>query len=179
MLTSIDWLLIFFGVGIVVALTFARLVRAVFILITLWAATLLSAVLYREVAFRLQVLSGDNLILFRGIIFDILLIVSLVVGFIATRIAYPVTNLPKIGFLDYVGGLLIGLIVAAILVALLSNSLGVMTIEQWEEDANAWLRLRTRYLASQVRPYANVVLGAYRWLFVPFFRGLPPVLYPQ
>lgn len=179
MLTSIDWILIFLGLSIVVALTFARLVRAVFMLITLWSATLLSAVLYREVAFRLQVLSGDNPIQFRGIIFDILLIVFLVVGFIATRIAYPVTSMPKLGVLDHLGGLLIGLIVAAILVALLSNSFGVMTIEQWEEDPNAWLRLRTHYLASRVRPYANTVLGAYRWLFAPFFRGLPPVLYPQ
>jgi hypothetical protein len=179
MLTSIDWLLIFLGLSVVVVLTFSRLVRAVFTLMTLWSATLLSAVLYREVAFRLQVLSGGNPILFRGIIFDVLLVVALVIGFILTRVAYPVTALPKLGFLDYLGGLVIGLIVAAILVALVSNSFGVMVIEQWEDDLTGWVRLRTHYLASQVRPYASIVLNTYRWLFVPFFRGLPPVLYPQ
>ncbi|MBN1249206.1 MAG: CvpA family protein [Anaerolineae bacterium] len=179
MLTSIDWLLIFLGVGIVILMTFSRLVRAVFALVALWAATLLSAVLYQEVAFRLQALSGDNPVLFRGIIFDILLLVFFVTGFILTRIAFPVTKLPKIGFLDNLGGLILGIVIAAILISLLNNSFGVMVNETWDNNQTGWVRLRTWYFASQLRPYTVSVLSAYRWLFAPFFRGLPPALYPQ
>lgn len=178
-MTPVDWLLIFLGVGIVIFMTFARLIRAAFSLVVLWCATLLSVVLYEEVAFRLQVLAGDNLTLFRGIVFDSLLVISLVVGFILVRVAFPVTNLPRIGILDNLAGFVIGVVIAAILVSLLNNSMGVMVIERWSADTTGWARLRTTYLASQLRPYTVSVLSAYRWLFAPFFSGLPPALYPQ
>jgi hypothetical protein len=179
MMTSIDWLLIFLGVGIVVLMTFARLMRGVFTLVALWAASLLSGVLYPEVAFRLQVLSGDNPVLFRGIVFDALLVIFVVVGFILTRVAFPVTRLPKLGVLDNFGGLLMGIVIAIVLISLLNNSFGVMVIEQWENDQAGWARLRTVYLASNLRVYTTSVLRIYGWLFAPFFGGLPPALYPQ
>lgn len=179
MLTSIDWLLIFLGAGIVIFMAFAGFVRAVFSVVTLWAATLLSAALYQEAAFRMQALAGDNPVLFRGIVFDVLLVIVLVAGFILTRVAFPVTKLPKLGFLDNLLGLLLGVVIAVVLISLLNNTFGVMVIEMWDEDRTGWTRLRTYYLASQLRPYTMSVLQAYRWLFAPFFRGLPPVLYPQ
>ena len=179
MMTSVDWLLIFLGIVLVVFMTFARFVRGVFSLVALWAATLLSAVLYEDVAFRLQALSGDNPVLFRGIVFDALLVIFFVVGVILTKIAFPVTDLPKLGFLDNLGGLILGVIVAVVLVSLINNSFGVMVIETWENERTGWVRLRTIYFASQLRPYTLTVLSLYRWLFAPFFRGLPPVLYPQ
>jgi hypothetical protein len=178
-MTSIDWLLIFLGIGVVVFMTFARIVRGVFALVTLWAATLLAAVLYPEVAFRLQSLSGDNPVLFRGIVFDALLVIVLVTGVILTRVAFPVTRLPKLGFLDNLGGLLLGVVIAIILISIINNSFGVMVIENWEQNRTGYTRLRTIYFASQLRPYTTMVLSVYRWLFAPFFRGLPPVLYPQ
>jgi hypothetical protein len=106
-------------------------------------------------------------------------VIFFVVGVILTWIAFPVTRLPKLGFLDNLGGLVLGIIVAIVLISLINNSFGVMVIETWESDRTGWVRLRTIYFASQLRPYTIAVMRAYRWLFAPFFRGLPPVLYPQ
>lgn len=177
-MTSVDWLLIFLGAGIVIFMTFARLVRGVFAVVAVWSTTLMSAALYREAAFRMQALAGDNLILFRGIVFAALLVILFVVGLILTWVAFPVTKLPKMGLLDNLGGLLLGAVVAVVLVSLINNSLGLMVIERWNVNEDGWLRLRTTYYASQIRPYTIDALRIYRWLFVPFFDGLPPALVP-
>lgn len=178
-MTPYDWLLIFVGFGLIVLFTFERMVRALFSLVALWSATLLAAVLYREVTFRVQVIAGRNPILARGIVFDILLVVFLVAGYVVIRLAFPVTKLPRLGILDNVMGLALGVLIAVIFVSLLVNSMGVMVIDRWEVNEEGWAALRTATLRSQLRPYTSQVLAAYSWAFVPFFRGLPPVLIPQ
>jgi len=178
-MTSIDWLIIFVGIGVVVFFTIAGLMRSLFSAVTLWAVTLLSAVSYGEVAFRLQAIGGENVTMFRGIVFDGLLVIFFVVGIILVKVAFPDTKLPKIGILDNLVGLLVGVIIAVVLVSLLTNSLGVMVSERWVTNENGWASLRGQYYASGLRPYTTQVIGVYRWLFAPFFRGLPPVLFPQ
>ena len=178
-MTSYDWLLIFLGAGLIVIFTFEGLVRALFALFSVWSATLAGAVLYREATFRLQAVTGPNTTLNHGILFDILLIIVLVVGYIAIRLAFPVTKLPKIGILDHLMGMLLGAMVAILLISLLVNSMGVMVMERWVTDDESWQSLRTAYLGSGLRPFTSQVLGIYGWAFVPFFRGLPPVLLPQ
>ncbi|MGC9467295.1 MAG: CvpA family protein [Anaerolineae bacterium] len=178
-MTSYDWLLVFLGGGLVVFFAYQRLVRGLLSLVAIWSATLVSAALYRETTFRLQAITGENPVLARGVVFDALLVIFFVGGFILIRLAFPVTKLPNIGFLDNLLGLFLGVIIAMILVTLLVNSMGVMVEERWEADEEAWARLRYTYLSSGLRPYTIQVLSAYGWLFVPFFRGLPPVLMPQ
>ncbi len=178
-MTAYDWLLIFLGIGLVVLFTFDRTVRTLFTLIALWIATLASAVAYRPAAFRLQAITGPNVQLARGVVFDVLLVIFLVVFYILTRIAFPVTKLPKLGLLDYLLGLLIGVVVAVILVSLLVNSMGVMVRERWVTNEQGWANLSAAFQNSGLRPYTTRVLASYDWVFVPFFNGLPPVLYPQ
>ncbi len=178
-MTAYDWLLIFSGVGIVVLFAVLRMVRALFALVTVWTATLLSAALYQEAAFRLQAVASQNPTLVRGLVFDSLLLIFFIAGLILVRIAFPVTKLPSLGILDHLMGLALGGIVAVIMVALLVNSLGVMILEPWETDEAGWAALRSAYLASGLRPFTAPILATYSWAFVPFFQGLPPVLLPQ
>ena len=178
-MTSYDWLLIFLGIGLLVLFIFDRTIRTLFTLMALWIATLASAAVYRVAAFRLQAVTGPNVELARGVVFDVLLVIFLVVFYILTRVAFPVTKLPKLGLLDNLLGLLVGVVVAVVLVSLLVNSMGVMVMERWVTHEQGWANLRAAFLGSGLRPYTTRVLGAYDWLFVPFFQGLPPVLYPQ
>ena len=178
-MTSIDWLLIFLGVGVVVFFAVVGLMRALFTAIALWAVTLLSAATYTGVAFRVQAIGGSNLSLFRGIVFDTMLVVLLVVGYILVHIAFPDTKLPKLGLLDNLLGMVVGVVIAVILVSLLLNSMGAMVAERWVINETGWASLRAQYFGSGLRPYTSSVLSAYGWLFALFFRGLPPVLFPQ
>ncbi len=178
-MTAYDWLLIFLAGGLVVLFTYVRMVRALLTLFILWLSTFLSALLYREVVFRMQAVTGRNPVLARGVVFDILLILFLVVGYVLVSVSFPVTRLPKLGIFDNLMGLVLGAMVAVVLVALLVNSMGVMVVERWEGNESGWANLRTSYLRSGLRPLTSPIVAAYARLFVPFFGGMPPVLYPQ
>lgn len=178
-MTSYDWLLIFLGAGLVVIFAFQGLVRALFSLFALWSATLLAAVLYQETAFRLQAVTGPNVSLARGMVFDVLLVIFLIAGYVLTRLAFPVTKLPKLGLLDNLLGFAVGAVIGLLLVALLVNSMGVMVMERWETNDDGWAVLRASFLGSGIRATTSRALAVYSWVFVPFFRGLPPVLLPR
>ena len=111
----LDLLIIFVAVGVVAFLTYQRMARALFSLAVVWAATLLSALLYEEAAFRLKVMVGPNRSLAEGALFMGLFILFFVLGYVAIHVAFPVTRLPKLGILDVVMGFLLGLIVAVVM----------------------------------------------------------------
>ncbi|MCU0521030.1 MAG: CvpA family protein [Anaerolineae bacterium] len=178
-MTAYDWLLIFFGAGLAISFVFQGLLRALFSLFALWSATLAAAALYQETAFRLQSVTGPNESLAYGLVFDALLMIFLIAGYVLTRLAFPVTKLPKLGFLDNTLGFVVGVVIALLLVALLLNSMGVMVMERWETNDRGWASLRASYTASGIRAITSRALSIYAWAFVPFFRGLPPVLLPR
>lgn len=178
-MTAYDWLLIFFGAGLAIFFIFQGLVRALFSFFALWSATLLAAVLYQETTFRLQAITGPNVSLARGLVFDGLLLIFLIAGYVLTRLAFPVTKLPKLGFLDNVLGLIVGAVIALLLVSLLLNSMGVMVMERWVTNDRGWATLRASFVGSGIRGITSQALAIYSWGFVPFFKGLPPVLLPR
>lgn len=178
-MTPYDWIIVFFGVGLIVLFTVERMLRALLGLAIFWAATLLSAIGYEYVTFLLQAVVGRNVVLARGIVFDTLLLLAFLVGYIIIRVAFPVTKLPKLGILDNLMGFLLGCSIAILFLALLVNSLGVMVVEYWESNPDGWAMLRYQYLSSGLRPYTSPILKGYSMLFTIFFRGLPPVLVPQ
>jgi uncharacterized membrane protein required for colicin V production len=178
-MTEYDWLLIFSGAGLAVFLASQRLVRSLFALALIWLSAFTSAQLYKEAAFRAQAITGDNLILVEGVMFDFFLILFFVAGYILLKVAFPVTKLPNIGALDVIVGFMVGLIVAAIFVALISNSLGVMVSDQWPNNTNGWVSLQWRVSRSGLRPFSQRIVNIVGITFSPFFRGLPPVLVPQ
>jgi uncharacterized membrane protein required for colicin V production len=173
-----DLLIIFVAVGIVGFLTYQRMAKALFSLAVLWAATMFGALLYKEAAYRIKAIAGPNTSLTEGAMFIGLFLLFFVVGYILIHTSFPVTKLPKIGFLDYVMGFLLGVIVAAVMVALLENAIGVMVSEQWT-NYRSWASIRGDFTASPLRALSRNILNIYRWLFVPFFRALPPILIPH
>jgi hypothetical protein len=173
----LDLLIIFVGIGLVVFLAYQKMARALFALGVLWAATMLSGLLYEEAAFRVKAVAGPNTSLTEGIMFVVLLVIFFAVGYILMVLSFPETRLPKIGFLDGLMGLLLGVIVAGIMVTLLHNAIGVMVSERWS-DASAWSSMRNDFMTSPLRLFTRGLLSLYRWLFVPFFRTLPPALTP-
>jgi len=174
---ALDLLILFVAVGVVAFLTYQRMVRVLFSLAVLWAATMLSGLLYEEAAFRLKAVTGPNRSLAEGAFFIGLFTLFFVVGYIVMQVSFPVTKLPKLGFLDYVMGFLLSLIVAAAFVALLHNAIGVMVSARWTDHV-AWVRMRNDFYASPLLPFSRTVLSLYRWLFVPFLRPLPLALTP-
>ena len=173
----LDLLIIFVAVGVVAFLTYQRMLRALFSLAILWTATLLSALLYKEAAYRFKAITGSNPPLAEGAFFIGLFILFFVIGYIVIYVSFPVTKLPKLGFLDYVMGFLLSLVVAAVIVALLHNAIGVMVSGRWPDHV-AWVKMRNNFYASQLLPFSRAVLSLYQWLFVPFVRPLPPALTP-
>ncbi len=174
----VDLLILLVAAGVVFFLTYARMAKALFSLAVLWAATMFSLLLYKEAAYRIKAIAGPNRSLTEGIMFIALFVLFFVIGYVAIHSAFPVTKLPKLGILDYLLGLLLGLIVAAVMVALFHSALGVMVSERWT-DPRSWSTWRNNYLASPLRPFSIGLLSFYRWLFAPFFRALPPILTPQ
>ena len=174
----IDMLLILVGIVIVVFLAYQRMVRALFALGALWAATMMSGLLYEEAAYRIKAVAGNNPSLTEGLMFAGLLVIIFVVGYILICISFPETRLPKIGFLDVMMGFFLGIIVAAIFVALLQNAMGVMIRERWTDSAS-WRVWRSFFVGSSLRPFSRSLLSLWRQLFIPFFRTLPSALTPQ
>lgn len=173
----LDLLIIFVAVGVVAFLTYQRMARALFSLGVLWVATLLSALLYEEAAFRLKAVLGPNRSLNEGAFFMGLFILFFVGGYVVIHASFPVTKLPKLGILDYLMGFLLSLIIAVVIVALLHNAIGVMVRDRWTNQM-AWANMRNGFYASPLQPLSRMILSAYRWLFVPFINPLPPALMP-
>ncbi|HOU11677.1 MAG TPA: CvpA family protein [Anaerolineae bacterium] len=174
----IDLLIIFVAMGVVGFLTYQRMAKALFSLAIVWVATMLSALLYKEAAYRIKAVAGPNTSATEGLMFIGLFILFFVIGYVAIHASFPVTRLPKLGFLDFVMGFLLGTIVAAVIMALFSNAVGVMVREQWT-NYTSWANIRRDFMTSPLRPFSQQLLSLYRWLFAPFFRTLPPVLIPQ
>jgi uncharacterized membrane protein required for colicin V production len=173
----LDMLIIFVAVGVVAFLTYQRMARALFSLAILWAATMLSAFLYEEAAYRIKAVTGPNRSITEGALFIGLFFLFFIVGYVLIHASFPVTKLPKLGILDFVMGFLLGLIVAAVVVALLHNAIGVMISTRWT-DQRAWMQMRANFYASPLLPFSRTVLSFYRWLFAPFLNPLPAALTP-
>lgn len=177
-MSSIDIVLILMAVGILGFLTYQRMARALFTLAVLWAATLIAALLYGEAAYRLQAVLGASSAMSEGLLFILLFIIFLVVGYILVHAAFPITKLPNLGILDYVMGFLLGAIVAVVFVSVVLNGIGVMVSEPWDNYAS-WSGWYADFSGSPLRPLARSVIQIYRWLFILFVRPTPPVLNPQ
>lgn len=177
-MTAIDWMVIFIGIFLIAFFTYQRLVKALFGLVVVWAATLSSSLLYEEAAFRTQAVTGGNPILAEGLLLVLLFVLFLVIGIVVVHVAFPVTKLPSIGVLDYGLGFLVAVLIAVLVGVFLLNAAGVMVREVWR-DQRAWSQWSAMYYPSLLRPYAHQVLVVYRWAFAPFAGYYPPALIPQ
>jgi uncharacterized membrane protein required for colicin V production len=178
-MTPFDFLLIIFGAGIVIFGAFQRMLRMLFMLVIVWLATFIGVLTYEIVTVPVQALAPNNPMAVKGMVFLVLFLLLTIAGYVISRLAFPVTKLPRIGFLDVVMGGLVGVIVAALIVSLLFNTLGYMVSERWETQTMTWVSLRSQYLQARLLSYTRQVMTLYDFAFAPFFRGIPPILVPR
>lgn len=172
----LDALLVLLGLLLIILSLYRRLIGTVFLLAGAYIATLISALAYEEVAYRLQAI-GHNTLWFEALMFILLYLSILFVFFIVSRIAYPDTSLPKIGFLDPLFGAILGVPVAVVSIALVYRGMGYMVSEIWQ-PFDTYSNVYTMWAGSRIGPLADRFLSAYLYLIYPFFikAGLPPVL---
>ncbi len=174
----LDMLLLLIAVGCVALSLYQRLVRTVIMLVAAYIATLISALVFEEAAFRLKAI-GQGEAWFEGVTFLALFFLIFLVFYFASRAAYPDTSLPKLGFLDHLLGGVVGVLVAAILMVVIYNSLGLMVAKYWDPYATyvGLINLRGGIrLGAIIRQLTQYVALA----FYPFFFGIgfPRVLQP-
>lgn len=173
-----DMLLILIAVGCIAISMYQRLVRTIIMLSGAYIATLLSVLLYQEAAFRLKAI-GQEKAWFEGVVFLALFFILFLVIYLASRAAYPDTTLPKLGFLDHLLGGVVGVVVAAILMVIIYNGLGVMTSRYWEPFVS-YANLINLRAGIQLGPFLRQIVQIYAYAFYPFFVGIgfPKVLQP-
>lgn len=175
-MSPLDILLIMLGLFVVALCVYARFVRALFLLVGAYTATLTGVFLYQLAAFRLQAI-GKGSIWFEGTVFLLIFFVTLLVFFLISRAAYPDTTLPKLGSLDYLLGAPVGILVAGIIITMIYQGLGVMVSEYWE-PYSTFASMSALHGGLHLAPLLRTFMSLYGYLFYPFFFniGFPPML---
>ena len=175
-MSPLDILLIMLGLFVVALCLYARFVRALFLLVGAYTATLTGLFLYQLAAFRLQAI-GKGEIWFEGTMFLLIFFVTLLVFFLISRAAYPDTTLPKLKSLDYLLGALVGIFVAGVVMTMTYQGLGVMVSDYWE-PYSTFASMSALHGGLHLAPLLRTFLSLYGYLFYPFFFniGFPPVL---
>ncbi|MFP4343305.1 MAG: CvpA family protein [Anaerolineales bacterium] len=177
-MATLDILLLLVGLLMVVFSAAVRTVKALFMMVGVYFATLTGALLYQELAFRLK-LFGNEEIWFEGLVFIALFFLLLFIFFLILRAAFPDSSLPKIGFLDVLFGGLVGVVVALLTMTMVYQGVKVMVSDSWEPFTR-YASIQGQYFGSRLGPWLKQVLSLYLYAFYPFFvgTGFPPVLIP-
>jgi uncharacterized membrane protein required for colicin V production len=172
----LDALLVLLGVLLIALCLYRRFIGAVFLLAGAYVSTLVALLSYQEVAYRLQAI-GNNTIWFEGLVFIFLYLLTLVIFFVGSRVAYPDTSTPKLGFLDALLGAVVGFPVAVVSMALVYRAFGYMVSQRWE-PFQTYSSVFVAWAGSRIGPMVDQLFSAYLYLIYPFFirQGLPPIL---
>lgn len=186
-MTALDIFLIIIGLAFVIFGLLERTVRVVMMLLGFYIVTigvgfvtLASNTIGGLAAAALGVVGArtPNIVLIQTFFFLGLGVPAFIIIYIATHIAFPDTSLPKIGPLDYFLGLVLGIVLAALIMAVLCNTWGVAVSVRWNPGAT-WRAMQQAFVRSELRPTLNQVLRLYRPLLFPFrFMGYPIFLVP-
>ncbi len=187
-MTILDGFLILIGVFIIILCTMEGLLRALIGLVGFYIAvtaagmvTLATDALHdiaislsRAVGLGVPSITITETIVFLG------LAVPLSVGiYLLSKLLFPDTTLPKLHALDNILGLLIGVILATLIMAVLYNTWGVMVSVRWN-NLQLWYNMRYAYLGAFLRPYLHQILVYYRPVFFLFaLLRYPPFFAPQ
>ena len=152
-MTPFDFLLIIFGVGIVVFGAFHLMLRMLFMLAVVWLATYLGALFYEMVTVPVSAVASNNPTVVEGMVFLVLFMLLTIAGYAVSRLA--------------------------LVLSLVFNTLGFMVNERWEVQTQTWYSLRSQFLGARLLPYIRQVMNYYAWTFTFFYREFPAVLVPR
>jgi len=186
-MTALDIFLITIGLAFVIFGLLERTVRVIMMLLGFYVVsigvgfvTLGSNTVGRLATSALSVVGArvPNIVIIQTFFFLGLGVPAFIIIYIATHIAFPDTSLPKIGPLDYFLGLVLGIVLAALIMAVLCNTWGVAVSVRWNPGAT-WRAMQQAFVNSELRPMLNQILRLYRPLLFPFsFIGYPIFFIP-
>ncbi|HOT92561.1 MAG TPA: CvpA family protein [Anaerolineae bacterium] len=187
-MTILDGFLILIGVLIIILCTMEGLLRALiglfgfYIAVTVAGLVTLATNMLREIAVALSRATGSgvpNMIIAETIAF-VGLSVPLFIGiYLLSKLLFPDTTLPKLRALDNILGLLIGVVLATLVMAVFYNTWGVAVSTRWN-NLQLWYNMRYAYLGAFLRPYLHQALIYYRSVFFLFTLIRYPVFFvPQ
>ena len=174
-MTFTDMLLLLLGLAVVGFLAYRRLLSALISLVILWLATLLATLGFKSLAYYAQGFLGPPTVATQGFSFIILLLLLIIGGYKIIDKLFPDTTFPKLGIFDYIGGGLVGMIVAALLISVIVNALGFRVSEQWTPQ-EAWIKAYTAYGRIALRPFARQMMSLFQPTLSLFFAQMPPIL---
>ncbi|MGC9399203.1 MAG: CvpA family protein [Anaerolineae bacterium] len=172
----LDALFILLGLLLVVLGVYRRFIGALFLLGGVYVATLVTALSYEEVAYRLLAI-GKGAIWFEGLMFIVVYLLVLVIFFVVSLVAFPDTSFSKLHFLDPLLGGALGAVAGAITISLVYRGVGYMISQTWE-PFNSYSNIYGMWAGSRLGMIISQLSAPYYYLLYPFFIkvGLPPVL---
>lgn len=182
-MTVLDGLLILIGLVVIIMCAMDGLLRAVVMLVSFYLITTAAGLLtlateaIRGVAVALVSVVGGrvpSLIMTQTIVFVVLTVPLFIGSYFIGKMIFRETTLPKLQVLDNILGAIVGIVLAALIMALIYNTWGVAVSMRWQ-NVQTWHSMRMAYAGSFLRPYLREVLITCRPLFLMFrFMEYPP-----
>jgi len=163
-------IVVFCGLGI-----YQRLIRQAMSLGVFYLATIGAGLTYRLLATLTQVIGGLTP---PGhfVAFWVMFAVFAIALEVMLRKGFEDVQLPKLGFLDNLLGLLPGALCGLIIASLLLTSIGYMSSQSWGGLEGLRILLARGYHNAALRPLLGQFLEAYLTTHVLWFPRIPPIL---
>lgn len=188
-MTTLDGFLILLGATIVLLCAMEGLIRTLILLLSFYLVTTAAGLLtlateaIRGIAIALTRATGaggvPNMVMAQTVAFVGLGIPLFVGAYLLSRMTFPDTTIPKIQWLDNVLGLLVGIVLALVIMAVTYNTWGVAVSMRWE-NVHLWQNMQAAYVGSGLQPLMHQVLLAYKpFLFLFAMTEYPPFFIPR
>jgi hypothetical protein len=186
-MTMLDGFLILIGVTIVLLCTMEGLLRsfimllAFYFIITGAGMVTLGTEALRGIAVTLSRATGGagapNMVVTQAVAFAGLAIPLFIGAYILSKVVFPETTMPKLKWMDNVLGLLLGVVLALVVMAVIYGTWGAAVSVQWH-NRQAWLNIRFLYRHARLRPLMGQVLAYFRpFLFLFAATEYPPFFF--
>ena len=182
-MTVLDGFLILIGITIVLLCTMEGLLRSFIMLLSFYfiitgaGMVTLGTEALRGIAVALSRATGGsgapNMIVTQTVAFVGLAIPLFIGAYILSKMVFPETTIPKLKWLDNVLGLLLGVVLALVVMAVIYGTWGTAVSVQWH-NRQTWANMRFIYAHARLRPVMGQVLAYFR----PFLFLFAAIEYP-
>ncbi|HOU11767.1 MAG TPA: CvpA family protein [Anaerolineae bacterium] len=188
-MTILDGLLILIGAALIVLCAMEGLLRTLMMLLSFYIATTVAGMitlatntLHGVTVALIRATGGSsapNMTIAETVTFVGFAVPLFVGAYFLSKMAFPDTAIPKLHALDNIFGLLVGVVLAFVVMAVFYNTWGVAVSVRWR-DPQLWNQMRYAYFGAFLRPYMHQALAYYRpALFLFSLLRYPAFFLPQ
>ena len=186
-MTILDGFLLLIGMTIVLLCTMEGFLRSFIMLLAFYfivsgagIVTLATNALY-GIAVALSQVAGGNgtpsIIITQSIAFAGLFFPLFILAYVLSKMTFPETALPKLKWMDNILGLLTGIILALVVMAVIYGTWGAAVSVQWR-NRQLWNNMRFIYTYARLRPVMGQALAYFRPTLLLFaFTRYPPFFF--